>query len=81
MTTQDEESKYESGLTSARNIFGQSKGSNPDSSHKLRTRMARGRSQFFNEYVGDLTGSGTYDSGLVSETDTVQRMRIQNMDD
>ena len=43
--------------------------------------MARGRSQFFNEYVGDLTGSGTYDSGLVSETDTVQRMRIQNMDD
>ena len=43
--------------------------------------MARGRSQFFNEYVGDLTGSGTYDSACLSETDTVQRMRIQNMDE
>ena len=31
LTTQDEESKYESGFTSARNIFGIGKDSNPDS--------------------------------------------------
>ena len=80
LTTQDEESKYESVLTSARHIFGLSKGSNPDSTHKLRHCMVS-RSQFFNEHVGDLTGSGSPDSAYVSETDTVQRRRLYKMDE
>ena len=43
--------------------------------------MPRGHSQFFTQYVGGFTRSFTHDSAYMSETDTVQRRRVQNLED
>ena len=92
LTTQDDESRLDSGYTSRSrtgNIFCSNdvKSFRMESSRQLEsarnrdTNMPRGHSQFFTQYVGGFTRSFTHDSAYMSETDTVQRRRVQNLED